>query len=407
MSNRRTFIKSIGIASLAAPLMRNCLPDTEADDYWTQIKMLYHSDSSSNILNFNTGSACIMPKSIQDSYLENITRVNSHAAYEVKDALTPQVKAYIDRLALLAGCEGEDLALVRNTTEAINAVLYGIDWNKGDEVLVTNLDYPAVLMTLRHLADAKGIVLRKLKIDPQTSSPENILSIYSKGVTPKTRLMLITYMTHREGLILPTSELCTLAKDNGVKTLVDAAHALGQINHSIEAIGCDYYATSLHKWLYAPLGSGLLYVNRADRKAISPPNSYNPALADNMDKFSNLGTLNFAKALTLEAVLDFQEAIGVEKKYLRLKYLQGYFFRGLQKIKNIIYYSQEDHGCGIVSLGVEGLSAATVRDALADKDIHVKLSGYSKNGFIRVTLNLHLVESDIDRLLQTIEQIAS
>ena len=407
MSNRRTFIKSIGLASLGSPLMRNLIPDTASDDYWTQVKMLYHYDTSSKILNFNTGSACIMPKPIQDSYLENIIRVNSHAAYEVKDAQEPLVKATKERLAVLAGCNGDDLALVRNTTEAINAILYGIDWEVGDEVLVTNLDYPAVLMTLKHIADSKGIVLQKLRIDPQSSSPDEILRTYNKGITGRTRLMLITYMTHREGLILPATDLCTLAKEKGIMTLIDAAHALGQIDHSIEEMGCDFYATSLHKWLYAPLGSGLLYVNQSNRNTISPPNSYAPSLSDNMDKFSNLGTLNFAKALTLEAVLDFHEAIGPINKYLRLKQMQRYFVSGLRKIKNIIIYSQEDYGCGIVTFGIEDLDASAVRDELANQHIHVKLSGYPKTSFLRVTLNLHLVESDIDRLLVAIKQIAA
>ena len=349
-----------------------------------------------------------MPLPIKEAYLENISIVNQHAPYEVKAKNQQVVNDSLSRLAQMAGCHSEDLALVRNTTEAINAILYGIQWAPGDEIIVSNIDYPSALFTIEHLSARHGIHINTIDIDPSNDDPATILSKYEKAITSQTRLLLLTYVTHREGLVLPVKDICMMSRSKNVQTLVDGAHALGQIPHSISDLACDYYATSLHKWLYAPLGSGMLYVSKNLIPEIHPPNSFNPALAHKMDKFTNLGTLNFAKAMTLPAVIDFNEAIEIDRKYQRLKALQAYTIEGLNEIGHVNINSQPDHSCGIVSFNMQEKEywGNKIAKELAKHGIHAKPTGYKGNSFVRITLNLHLDESDIDRLLSVIEEMA-
>jgi len=408
MPDRRDFLKKLSLATTITTVgsARGLIKDLSTEK-WLQVKKQYLREAKGPI-NFNTGSAGIMPLPVLSAYQRNLEELHSGAPYEVSDNHATQVSDAMKRLVELIKASEGRLALMPNTTAAINAILYGIFWNEGDEIIYSNVDYPLVHNTIRLLEYKYGIVPKRIELDLQSDDVSAILAKYAKAYTAKSRLTLITHMTHKEGHIMPVQQLIAQAQEHGSETLLDGAHSAGQFEFSLQELGCDYYATSLHKWLSAPLGTGLLYVKETSLKDLSPPMSYNPDMQDRMSMFTVHGTSAFQNAMTLGATLDFQQGLGFKVKENRLREMKTYFRAGLAEQRGVEIITDAVASCGICSFHIIGKSKRSLIKRFEEEhNIHIKYTSYpGKRGFFRASLNLNLDESDIDLLLASIHCFA-
>lgn len=407
MSSRRTFIKNVSAIGLGSQLIGDCLSIIDDFSSWEEVARLFFKDEMGR-LNFNTGSAGMMPIPVYNKYLELTKVLSSYAAYEVKEAAEPIIADSMSRLSGIMGCSDQKIALVRNTTEGINSILHGYPFHKDDEVLISSMAYQYPHYTLDKLEQRAGIKKVLVQLEPTVDSDEEIVRKFEASITDKTKLILITYMTHREGQIQPVKAICKMAHAKGIEVIVDAAHALGQYDHSIRDLDCDYYISSLHKWMYAPLGTGVIYIREAMIDKINSDYSYPKKLSDSMKKFNYTGTIAFQNAISLPAILDFHEAIGIHKKEARLRELATYLKNSIKDLKYIQLRNDDTRSCGIVAFAVEPMNYKVVKEKyLTDHGIHVKTTNYKKVPFIRVTVNLHLTEKDIDYFTEATKAIVS
>ena len=406
MGNRRKFVKQIGAAVVGTQLIP-ALPSSShtTNKNWLSIKNSY-LNTSHPILNMNTGSAGIMPSPVLNALQAYQKELHGYAPYAVKDQNQKLQAQVMAKLAALTATSENNLAIVRNTTEAINLVLHGVTWRSGDEILYSDVDYPYVVNTIYQLAQKYGVVPIKVPLDLAVMSDQEIVDSYASHMSKASRLAVFTYITHREGRRLPAQKLCQLANAQGVEALVDGAHTVGQLAVDLDALGCDYFASSLHKWLSAPLGVGLLYVHPDKADALAPDISYPMGKQRGMTKFLYLGTTAFEKIKGLDAALDFQMAVGEERKYERLLTLARYLHERLDAMEEIEFIVPMVSS-SILSYRMLGIKSNPLSRAYLERGIHVKLSGYPKlPSHLRVSVNLHTMESDLDRFVNVTKEIA-
>lgn len=407
MSSRRSFIKGLSYSVAGLPLAGQ-LARLQATDWsdWLDITGLYPENNLGKI-NFNCGSAGVQPIVVLEVFKQHQRALAAYAPYEVYAEHHDIIELSKRRLAANVNVEPEEIALVRNTTEAINHILYGILWKKGDEIVISNVDYPSVWNTVRRLKSRYGVVIRKVSLDLNLDNEATIVSRYEAAVSKKTKLLIGTHMTHREGQIMPVAKISAIGTNYGVDVLIDGAHAVGHFPIDIKSIGCQYYATSLHKWLSAPLGSGMIYVQQESIGALHPPTSYAPAQQNNMSKFSMIGTFAFEKWMTLNTVLDFQDNIGIEAKAQRLRAMSTRFRQGLADVPELIFAgNQKDYG-GINAFRVTSINNAKLKTHLMDNyGFHIKKVGVGDEQilFLRASFNLHLTDQNVDDLVMGIKQ---
>lgn len=410
--DRRTFMSSlpIMIGSMTIP----SLPYFAATD-WTQIKGLYGIDKYP-YLHLNSGSAGIMPTLVKDQLQDLTQQLNQNPPYEVWDSLAETRYKNRKRLANIIGAQTQEVTVVRNTTEAINLVVHGTDVSDDEHLICASCDYPYAVGSLKMLAKKQGARLTIIPMDDvDTISDEEVIHRYTKALESGARLLLLSHMTFREGRVLPIREITQLAHSKGAKVLLDAAHTFSHIDHDVKDLGVDYYATSLHKWLTAPHGTGLLYVTESAIDGLNPPL---PLMEEDkgIEKFSHLGTRTFQNEVAIEYALTFQDVIGLKKKQDRLRELSDYWSTRVEDLSNITFHTpREDGKYGAVlacSIGDYG-GANLYKTLYDDYGIHAKVSGYPTSsqfngkGFVRITPNLFTLESDLDKLVDSIRDISS
>lgn len=403
--SRRTFVKTI--PPLLGSLYLPPLPHFDSTD-WQNIKSLYGIDKYP-YLHLNSGSAGIMPTLVIQQLDKLTDQMNQSPPYEFWDGLKELRYTNRKRLAKLIGAKADEVSVVRNTTEAVNLVVFGTQIHSGDEWICASSDYPYGVGAMDQVAKTQGVKINKIPLDDvDTISDDAIINRYAEAITPKTKLVLLSHMTFREGRILPVKKITKLAHAQGAKVLLDAAHTYAHIDHDVKDLGVDYYATSLHKWLTAPHGTGLLYINESEVDSINPPLPH--IEGDNgMDKFYHLGTRAFQDIAGLEYALTFQDVIGFKKKRKRLKELSDYWTGQVADISRLKFHTPLGKGesGAVVAFSLEGIGGSTMLKLLYDEyGIHAKVSGYPRKSFIRITPNLFTLESDLDKLVTAIHDIA-
>ena len=405
MSSRRGFLKKASILGLGAQLASHCpFTPVSLESSWSEISSQFFKNPE-GILNFNTGSAGMMPIPVYDEYIENVQRLAQHAAYEVKSEYDQQIIHSMSRIAELIDVEKEQLSLVRNATEGINTVLNGYPFQENDEVVISGLAYPYVKARLKTLKKHKGIKINTVSLNG-TEDDGTIVQRYSEKITDATILIITTAMTHQLGLLMPVGDIVTLAKSHNIKVLVDGAHCVGQFHVNLLELGCDYFVTSLHKWYSAPLGTGLLYIKEGEESRITSTFSSPRADAPNLKKFDYTGTVAFQNAMTLKAVVDFQESIGTVKKYKRIKALGLYMMDHLSEIPGLVIHSDKDRCAGIISFScIDAKPSVIIKQLENEYKVHLKTTSSGNKVFIRASANIHLLESDIDYLVSSLTKI--
>jgi selenocysteine lyase/cysteine desulfurase len=378
------------------------------EDFWLSIRQAY--TVSPTIINLNNGGVCPQPRVVQEA-VEHYNRMSndgpSHFMWRILDAGREPLR---QKMAELAGCTADEVAIVRNTTEALANVIFGLRLKAGDEVVITKQDYPNMLNAWKQRAHRDGIVLKWLNFDFPTEDSAMIVKEFEKAFTPKTKLVHITHMVNWNGQLLPAREIARAAHSRGIEVLVDGAHSFAQIDYKISDLECDYYGTSLHKWLCAPFGSGLLYVKKDKIKNLYPLNAAGEPESEDIRKFENLGTRSFAIEQAIAHAIDFHLMIGIERKQKRLFYLKQYW---TEKVKhqpgvNIATPTSQAFSGAIALLQIAGKPPLEIAETLFNKyKIHTVAIDWENIHGVRITPNVYTTLRELDKLVAAVTEIAN
>ncbi len=374
------------------------------ESFWYQIKQTY--TVSPNVMNLNNGGVCPQPKVVQEA-VERYNRLSNEApSYYMWHILDQGREPLRARLAALAGCDAEEIAINRNSSEGLETVIFGLRLQKGDEVVLTKQDYPNVINAWKQREQRDGIVLKWLSFDFPIEDKTQIVNAFKEAFTAKTKVVNITHMINWIGQILPVREIADEAKKRDIKVLVDAAHSFVHIGFKINDLNCDYLATSLHKWLCAPFGSGMLYVRKSRIKNLYPLFAAGDAESEDIRKFEHLGTRSFAIEQAIGEALNFHQMIGMERKEKRLHYLKNYWAERVSEFPGVSVKTslKPEWACAIALLVVEGKKPAEVSQFLFNKyRIHTVGIEWENISGVRITPNVYTTTNDLDWLVTAIK----
>ena len=391
----------------AVPFLRDRTPGDVArdEDFWREIQQAFTVDRT--LINLNNGGVSPSPRVVQEAmrrYLEYANQAPVHTMWRIQD---PQIESVRLRLARFFGCSPEEVAITRNASESLEICQLGLDLRPGDEVLTTNQDYPRMLTAWKQRVRRDGIVLRPISIPLRHEDPAAIVDHFERAITPRTRVMHFCHITNLSGQIYPVRQLCQLARSRGIEAIVDGAHAFAHFPFQHADLDCDYYGTSLHKWLTAPFGTGMLYVRREKIRglwALMASEEQNDA---RIQKFEEIGTHPSANALAINEALDFQEAIGMERKAARLRYLFHRWARRLENHPRVRIHTSFDprQSCGLTLFQVDGVDSGRLSGYLMEnyRIITTAIKHPEFEG-VRVTPNVYTTLREIDLFAEAVER---
>jgi len=376
------------------------------EDFWREIQSAFTLDR--NIINLNNGGVSPSPRVVQESMRHALEYSNIAPARTMWAVLEPEVETVRQRLAADFGCDPEEMAITRNASEALENVQLGLDLKRGDEVLTTDQDYPRMITTWKQRERRDGIVLKTISFPTPPSSLDDLAERFERAITPRTRVIHFCHITNLTGQIFPVRRICQLARSRGIEAIVDGAHAYAQFPFKHADLDCDYYGTSLHKWLLAPHGTGFLYVRKSKIGKVWPLMAAPPEMTDNIRKFEEIGTHPAANHNAISDALEFHTAIGVERKAARLRYLRTLWTERLTRLTGVSTPTSSDprQSCGIGLLSVEGKEPGPLADQLWEKYriltvgiVHLQFKG------LRITTNVYTTVPEIETFCDAVEKL--
>jgi selenocysteine lyase/cysteine desulfurase len=378
-----------------------------ADDaQWTDVARSWEVDRS--IINLENGGVQPSPAVVNQAYMDAWRFGHAAPAHTMNRVLWPQVEGVRERLARAFGCDTEELALSRNTTEAVENVALGFPLQPGDEVLTTTQDYWRFLNTFRQRAEREKIVLRQVEIPVPLEDPAVAVQRVAEAITSRTRLLLISQAINLTGQFLPVRDIVRAAHARDVAVLVDGAHGFGHLPFSQADLECDFYATSLHKWLHAPHGTGFLYVRRDWISRIWPLFPAPAEQSGNIRKFESIGTVPAAPFVAINAALDYWESVGAERKAARLCWLRDYWLGRMTDLPGIRVLVTRLPGLAgaLATVDFPGLPPTALAEHLWTKHrILVRPIRHPEFSGVRVTPSLYTTRDELDRFVEVLTQI--
>ncbi len=425
--NRRLFLskvgKGIGLAALTSATIASLLEDLKAatnriahltpeqaamdEDFWFDIQRAF--TVTRGIINLNNGGVSPSPRIVTESLVRYIWQQEDATAYTMWQILEPQSETIRTGLAELFGCDREEIAITRNASESLEILLMGMDLKSGDEILTTTQDYGRMLTTLRQRELREGLVLKMIKIPIPPKNLDEIVSAFEKGITKKTRVILISHVVNITGQITPVKAVCELAHSKGIEVIVDGAHSFAHFDFKHKDLACDYYGTSLHKWLFAPKGTGLLYVKRDKIEKIWPLMAAEKKQATDIRKFEEIGTHSAAPRLAIGEAILFHQGIGPKRKEARLRYLSRYWMEKLKDLPNIRFHTSFDpnQSCGIATVEMKDIEPEKLTSYLMEK-YKIFTTGIVHDEFkgVRITPNVYTTLPELDRFCEVMRDVA-
>jgi len=426
MLTRRAFLHSTGSAGAVALAafspdglsrvraagrrVENVAPTDAAMDesYWREIQQAFTLDRT--IINLNNGGCSPSPRVVHEAFKRYLDISNQAPVYHMWQILEPNIESVRRRLAADFGCDAEELAITRNASEALQIAQLGIDLKAGDEVVTTNQDYGRMLTTWDQRVRRDGIKLKKISFPVPPPSMDDLAARLIGAITPATKVLHFCHITNLTGQIFPVKTICDEARRRGIKTIVDGAHAFAQFPFTLADLGCDFYGTSLHKWLLAPIGTGFLYVRRDEIHALWPMQPAAASQTDNIRKFEEIGTHPAANHNAIVEALNFHEGIGADRKAARLRYLRDRWATRLARQPKFKIHTSLDaaQSCAIANVQIIGVPTAKVVTRLWDRwriiatpIVHEEFEG------LRVTPNVYTTLEEIDTFAAAMEHIAA
>ncbi len=424
MINRRDFLHSIaGAAAVARPALRDdglarILSATSAigdrspesvaedEDFWFAVQQAFTVNRT--LIHLNNGGVCPSPKVVQDAMKRYLDYSNQATSYHMWGHLEPEVEGVRIRLARAFGCDTEEMAITRNASESLEICQFGIDLAPGDEVLTTGQDYPRMLTTWEQRVRRDGIVVKKVTFPAPPPSMQYLIDQIESGITSRTKVILFCHITNLSGQIFPVREICRMARERGIETIVDGAHAFAHFPFKRDDLECDYYGTSLHKWLLAPHGTGFLYVKRDKIEKLWPLMAAPESMNGNIRKFEEIGTHPAANHNAIGEALTFHNGIGAERKAARLRYLRDRWMRRLEGQPGVVLHTSFDPemSCGLANVGIAGINPGDLSAHLWNtQKIIVTPIGHEACPGIRVTPNVYTTLDEIDRFAEAMEDV--
>ncbi len=424
MLSRRNFINSLATSTAAvasfnekgfarafdaARFVNGRTPEEIAkdEDYWFEVQQAFTVDRS--FIYLNSGGVAPSPRVVQEAMRRYLEYSNQGPAYTMWRILEPQKETVRKRLAQVFGCDPEEIAITRNASEALETVQLGINLKRGDEVLTTEQDYPRMQQTWRQRERREGITIKRVNFTPPVSSPDVLFDMFERAITPKTRLIHFCHITNTTGQIFPVKRIVQMARARGIETIVDGAHAFAQFPFKHADLDCDFYGTSLHKWLTAPIGTGFLYVRKNRIKDVWPLQPADESLDNNIRKFEQIGTHPEANFLAIGEALNFYEGIGPERKAARLRYLFNRWAKRLAAHKGVRILTSFDpqQSCGLATFTIDGMDLNRLIGHLFNEH-RIIVTGFVNffgiNG-IRVTPNVFTTLRELDTFAEAVERV--
>lgn len=425
--NRRSFLHKAGafsatafLGSLTQPAWSKNLhraienasaytPDQLAsdEDFWYYIQQSYTVNPS--LINLNNGGVAPSPKTVQDE-MKRLHDLSNEAPSYYMWRIVDQGREPLRRnLARIAGCSAEEIAIQRNASEALEAVIFGLELKAGDEVILCKQDYPNMINAWKQREMRDKIKLVWLNLELPSEDDNYLLNEYVKAFTSKTKVVHLTHIINWNGQILPIRKISDAAHARGIEVLVDGAHSFAHFQFMIPDLGADYFGTSLHKWLSASIGTGLLYIRKEKIKNIYPLFAGGDPKSEDIRKFENLGTRPFYVEQAIGKAIEFYDMIGPERKEKRLHYLKNYWMEKVKDIPKVKIGTslKKGYGCAIGLVGVESKKPSELDGFLLEKyKVHAVGIEWENIKGVRVTPNVYTTTKNLDVLVEAIERFA-
>ena len=392
---------------IAADLRRHPASPAEAatdENFWAEVARAFTVDRT--LVNLNNGGVSPSPSFVQEAMKRHLDFSNKAPTYTMWKVLEPQREGVRARIAREWGVDAEEVAFTRNASEGLQTCQFGYDLAAGDEVLTTTQDYGRMLTTFRQRERREGIVMRQIKVPVPAEDPAEVVRLFEEAITPRTRLILMCHMINLTGQILPVRDVVRMARGHGVPVIVDGAHALAHFPFSIPDLACDNYSTSLHKWLFAPHGTGLLYVRKSEIPNVWPLMAAPDRMNGDIRKYEEIGTHPAANYLAIGEALTFHQGIGAERKAERLIYLRDYWANRLLENDRVRLNTSQKPGfaCGIGNVYVDGLDTAALSAWLWEKHriINVPI-GHEECEGLRISPSVYTTLEELDRFAEAVE----
>jgi len=425
MLNRRQFLGALALPPGVALALRPSPPDplrareilaelkehpgapaevARDEDFWFRVAEAFSADRS--LVNFNNGGVSPSPTVVQAALARHLAFANEAPAHNMWSIQQPQKETVRARLAGLFGCDSEEIAITRNASEGLQICQLGFDLRAGDEVLTTNQDYPRMITTWKQRARREGIVLRQFSLPVPCEDPGEVVRRFEANITERTRLILMCHMINLTGQILPVKAVVRMARARGIPVIVDGAHAFAHFAFDHSDLDCDYYATSLHKWLFAPFGTGMLYVRRDKIEGLWPLMAAGAGQDADVRKFEEIGTHPVPVILAIAEALSFHEGLGAQRKQARMEYLRDRWARRLLENERVRLHTSLSPGfaCGIANFQVEGLDSAELGAHLwrAHRILTTTIKHDEFEG-VRVSPSVYSTPAEVDRFSSAVE----
>ena len=412
--DRRTLLRGIGggaaLAAFRADAMARVIeagqsaaakpPSSLAadEDYWSEIARAFDVDRT--LVNLNNGGCSPAPAHVLEAMIRDLRFSNEIPVQHMWVVLEPRIESVRRELAAEFGCDPEEMAITRNASESLETMIFGIDLKPGDEVIYTTQNYPRMITSWEQRARRDGVVLKPIKFPVPPPSRAHVVDRFREAITPRTRVIEVTHITNLTGQIMPVKELVELGRERGIEVFVDGAHAFAQFPFTRDQLGCDYYATSLHKWLFAPIGTGFLYVRKNKIKSLWPLMAAPAKMDDDIRKYEEIGTHPAANHNAIAVALAFHRAIGSERKAARLRWLRDRWAKRLAAADprvRILTPLNDTDSCGIGFISIQGFDTEKLQAYLWEKHrimttpiVHDEFQG------LRITPNVYTTPDEID-----------
>jgi selenocysteine lyase/cysteine desulfurase len=383
--------------------------DAAADeDYWSVIQQAY--TVSPAIINLNNGGVSPSPRIVQEAVERYNKMTNEGPSYFMWRILDQGREPLREKLASLAGCDAAEIAINRNATEALNTIIYGLDLKAGDEVVGSKQDYPNMMNAWKQRAEREGIIYNQLSFKFPIENDEAIVEVYEKAITPKTKIIHVTHVVNWVGQIVPVRKICDMAHRHGIEVICDGAHSFALLDFTIPDLGCDYFGTSLHKFLSAPIGSGMLWIKKDKIEKIWPLVCNDKPRSADIRKFETIGTRSFPIEQGIGEAINFHTAIGSKRKEERIRYLKNYWAEKVINIPKVKINTslQAKYSCAICGVSVDGMTPGELETALFNNyKIHTVGIVWENVSCVRVTPHVYTRLQDLDKFVKAIGEIAA
>ena len=416
--DKRRFIKSLGALSFSPLISANELSDLKPisktlpvinneDEFWNTVRS--HYTLKEEYINLESGYYNIIPNPILEHFLNHVKHVNIEGSFYMRKDLYKNKDRVTSELANLVGSSPDQIAITRNATESLDLVISGFPWIKGDEAIYAKQDYGTMKEMFEQISNRYGVVNKIVSVPNHPKNDKEIVSLYESQITSKTKLIMVCHMINITGQILPIKKICEMAHRHGVEVMVDGAHCVGHFDFSIDDFNCDYYGSSLHKWLATPLGAGLLYVNKNKTHRIWPLLANGNTNKSDIKRLNHIGTHPVHTDLAISNSIDYLKWIGIERKEKRMRFLQRYWSDKLRNVKSVIVNTPVDinRSCGIGNVGLTNMSPSKMENLLFEKyKIFTVAIDYANVKGCRISPNIFTTTKELDSFVDAVKELS-